>query len=111
MTRLTFSDFMLLCFVEILEGLKDMLLKPYHPGQFFTSRVMAVGLFDRSGGILRLPSDDTIELIIPEGALSEPTVLYMIVRCDKTEDCKITAFSPIIELGPDMQFEVSTDYN
>lgn len=81
------------------------------PGVCYSSRLAAVGEFDQTGGVLMFHDNDEIVLRIPDGALTRPQLIYMVVQYDNGHHDDLTeTLSPVIECGPDgTQFQVSAN--
>lgn len=89
-------------------ALKTFSSKPRIPGVCYATELIALGRFDRRGGMLKLLGEANITLRIPPGAVQELQLIYMALQYESHdfEDPSET-ISPVFDCGPDgSQFQV-----
>lgn len=78
-------------------------------GQSYATSEFGVGKFSSEGGCLVL-SGGEVTLRIPEGALEQETIIYILVKLEEEEDGTVQ-YAPTYDCGPDgLEFKVTAIY-
>ena len=105
-TAITLQTWILFVFYADLK--KQYFSKPRIPGVCYATSSVAIGKFDQRGGTLRFENCNSIQLVIPAGALQILQLVYLAVTYeDRDISDETPTLSPVFDCGPDgLHFEV-----
>ena len=89
---------------------KEYYSKPRIPGVCYATSSVAIGKFDHRGGALRFEGCNSIQLVIPDGALQTMQLVYLAATYEDRDITDETpTLSPVFDCGPDgLHFAVHT---
>ena len=109
---LAYKHFKLDFFVFYAGVKKQYYSKPRIPGVCYATSSVAFGTFDQRGGTLRFENCNSIQLVIPAGALQSMELVYLaVIYEDRDIPDETPTLSPVFDCGPDgLHFEVYNTY-